>query len=146
MEREINYTPSAGSKVEYSENNTAWTRIYGLKSVPAIGDEPSKISTTTLDNETYETEVDGLMPAPKMNFEFNMEDPNVEANINLVDKLAKTKKPYYWKITKSNGIVHTYRSKVKYSFKEVQTNQISGFTMYHAPLEEIVTTIPEVTE
>lgn len=141
-EKEINYTPSAGSKIEYSEDNSTFTRIYGLLKVPAIGDEPNKISTTTLDNTEYETEVYGLMPAPKLNYDFNMEDPDVEANINQVVSLAESKKVYYWRVTKSNGIVHTYRSRVKYGFTEVGTNEISKFTMYHSPLEEIKTTIP----
>lgn len=142
-----NYTPSNGGKLEYSETKDGeYKRIYGLLKIPAIGDEPNKISTTSLDNTVYETEVDGLMPAPKLNFEFNMEDPQAESNINLVDTLAKSNKPYYWKITKANGILHSYRSKVKYSFKEEETDQISGFTMYHSPLEEIVTTIPVATE
>lgn len=142
-----NYTPTNGAKLEYSETESGtYTRIYGLLGIPAIGDEPNKIPTTTLDNTVYETEIDGLMPAPKLNFEFNMEDPSAESNINLVDTLAKSKKVYYWKITKANGIVHSYRSKVKYSFKEEESDQISGFTMYHSPIEEIETTIPVGTE
>lgn len=141
-----NYTASAGTKLEYATTqNGSYTRIYGLKSVPAIGDEPNKIDSTTLDNEKFETEVDGLMPAPKLNYEFNMEDPNAEANINLVDSLATTGNVYYWKLTYSNGIVHTYRSKVKYGFKEIGINEIAGFTMYHSPVEEIVTTIPSAS-
>ena len=137
-----NYTPSAGCMLEYSSGSDNWIRIYGLLTIPAIGEEPNKISTTTLDNEKYETEVDGLMPAPKLNYEFNMEDPSVDSNINLVDSIAKTGNVYNWKLTMSNGVVHTYRSKVKYGFKEVGTNEIAGFTMYHSPVEEIVTTIP----
>ncbi len=136
-------TPSGGSKIEYSETESgSYARIYGILSIPAIGDEPKKISTTTLDNIKYETEMDSLMPAPKMAFEFNMEDPEVAANINIVDLLATSGKSYYWKITLSNGIVHSYKSKVKYGFKQVDINAIAGFTMYHSPEEEIVTTIP----
>ena len=139
-----NYKASAGSKLEYSSTqNGTYTRIYGLLGIPAIGEEPNKIDTTTLDNEKYETEINGLMPAPKMAFEFNMEDPSAEANIKLVDTLATSGNTYYWKITLSNGIVHTYQSKVVYGFKEVGVNEIAGFTMYHAPTSEIVTTIPE---
>lgn len=136
-------TASAGTKIEYSETeNGTYTRILGVKTIPAIGDEPNKISTTCLDNTKYETEIDGLMPAPKMSFDFNMEDPSAEANIKTVDTLATSGKSYYWKITKSNGIVHTYKSKVKYGFKQLDINAISEFTMYHAPENEIVTTIP----
>ena len=140
---EKNYTPSAGSKLEYSTSESGtYTRIHGLLSTPSIGEEPNKIDTTTLDNEKYETNVNGLMPAPNLNYEFNMEDPDVEANINQVNTLAESGNTYYWKLTMSNGIVHSYRSKVTYGFKEVGVNEISGFTMYHAPIGEIVTTIP----
>ena len=148
-EREVNYTPTNGAKIEYGEDTpevSSWTRIYGLLNIPAIGEEPNKISTTTLDNETYETEVDGLMPAPKLSFEFNMEDPDTEANINIVHKLAESKKIYKWKITKANGVIHTYRSKVKYGFKEEESDNISGFTMYHSPIGEIENTIPNGAE
>lgn len=138
------YTPSAGSKLEYSSSlDGSYSKIAGLLSIPAIGDEPNKIDTTTLDNENFETNVDGLMPAPNLAFEFNMEDPDVNANIQLVDTLASSGTAYYWKITRSNGIVHSYQSKVKYGFKEVGVNAIAGFTMYHAPQAEIQTSFPE---
>lgn len=143
MEENRNYTPTNGGKLEYSETKDGtYKRIYGLLNIPEIGGEPNKISTTTLDNIEFETETNGLKPAPKLNFDFNMEDPNINANINIVDNLAKSKKVYYWKITKANGIVHEYRSKVIYSFKEEENDQISGFTMYHAPIEEIETILP----
>ncbi len=147
MNESKNYTPTNGGKLEYSETKGGtYKRIYGLLNIPEIGGEPNKISTTCLDNTKYETEINGLQPPVKLNYEFNMEDPNVDANINVVDNLAKSKKVYYWKITKANGIVHEYSSKVDYSFKEEENDQISGFTMYHAPIEEIETTIPVGTE
>lgn len=139
------YTISATSKLEYSatENGT-YNQIKGLKSIPNIGDEPSKIDTTTLDNEKFETEVNGLMPAVSLAFPFLMEDPKAGANITLVHSLADNT-VYFWKITRSNGIIHTFKSEVKYSFNEVGVNEIANFTMYLAPVEEIVTTVPSTS-
>lgn len=135
-------TLSAGSKVEYSSTeNGTYTKINGLLSIPQIGDTPEKVPTTSLDNLKYETSINGLMPAPEMAFEFNMEHPQAGANINLVDALANGS-VYYWKITNSNGIVHSYKSDVTYSFNETAVGDIFKFTMYHAPQEEITTTIP----
>lgn len=138
----MDYTPSAGSKLEYSATeNGSYTKINGLLSIPQIGDTPTKIDTTTLDNLKYETNVNGLMPAPDLTFQFNMEDPSAESNINLVNSLANDT-VYFWKITKSNGITHKYTSKVTYSFDETPVGDIAKFTMYHAPISEIETTIP----
>lgn len=136
------YTASAGSKLEYATTQGGTkTQITGLLSIPAIGDEPNKIDTTTLDNLKYETNVNGLMPAPSLAYEFNMEDPSATANIKIVDGLATSGAVYYWTLTLSNGVVHTYTSDVKYGFKEVGVNEIAGFTMYHSPRAEITTTV-----
>lgn len=136
------YTASAGSKLEYATTvSGSKTAITGLLTIPAIGDEPNKIDTTTLDNLKYETEINGLMPAPNLAYEFNMEDPSATANIKIVDELATTGSIYYWTLTLSNGVVHTYTSDVKYGFKEVGVNEIAGFTMYHSPQAEITTTV-----
>ncbi len=138
-----NYTISAGSKLEYATSQGGnYTKIAGLLAIPAIGDEPNKIDTTSLDNEKYETDINALMPAPSLAFNFNLEDPSATANIAVVHNLASTDTVYYWRITMSNGITHEYTSDVKYSFDEVGVNEIANFTMYHAPRTEIVTTVP----
>lgn len=140
------YTPSAGGKLEYADSvSGTYTKISGLKSIPAIGEEPNKISTTNLDNLIYETEVDGLMPAPKLNFEFDMEDPTADANINKAVALATAGTVKYWKLTYSNGIVHSFQSKVKIGYNEVGVDEIAGFTMYLTPIGEITTTVPSAS-
>lgn len=136
------YSSSAGSKLEYSVNGTTWTPMVGLKSIPAIGAKPNAIDTTTLDNVKYETNVNGLMPAPELEFSFNMEDPRAEANIAVAYGMAQDKQVREWKITYANGVTHTYSSAVNISFDELPVNEIAKFTMYHAPVSEIVTTIP----
>ena len=139
----INYTASMGSKLEYSEDNgTTWKPIVGLTAIPEIGAKPSTIDTTTLDNLKFETIIYGLMPAVEFEFLFNMEDPNVEANIATawgqhIDGVVRE-----WRITYSNGVTHKYKSRSICSFSELPTNEIAKFTMYHAPIEEIVTDIP----
>lgn len=135
-----NYTASAGSKLEYKDGST-WKQIKGLKAIPEIGGEPNKIDTTSLDNTKYMTEINGLMSAPNLTFEFNLEDPTIEANIYLVDQLSKTATKE-WKITYSTGITIEYKSDTTYSFNEVGVDEISSFTMYHAPTEEPTITIP----
>lgn len=135
------YTASKGSKLEYQTGST-WTQVKGLLAIPEIGSEPNKISTTSLDNLKYETEVNGLMPAPALSFEFNMEDPEVTANINLVHTLSQDTTAKAWKITYSNGVTVEYNSKTIYSFNEVGVDEIAGFTMHHAPEGEPTITIP----
>ena len=82
------------------------------------------------------------MPAPKLNYEFNMEDPEVSSNIDVVMGLASSGLEYYWRVTRGNGLVHKYKSKVKFSYSEERANEISKFTMYHSPKGEVVTELP----
>lgn len=143
---EKNFSTSIGSKLEYGTSKGTYNkRLYGLLSIPEIGGEPNEIDTTSLDNTEYETVQYGLKPAVKFAIEFNMEDPNTEANINLVHQLSESKQTYYFKITRGNGITHEFASKVKYGFSEVGVNEIDKFTLYLAPIEEIETTIPAGT-
>ena len=146
MNEQRDYATSIGSKLEYGTTKGTYNkRLYGWLNIPEIGGEPNEIDTTSLDNEEFETVKYGLKPAVKLPIEFNMEDPNTEANIYLVHQMAETKQIYYFKITRGNGITHEFASKVKYGFSEVGTNEIDKFTLYLAPIEEIETTIPAET-
>lgn len=140
----VSYTSYNGSKLEYKIGST-WKQIPGLLKIPAIGGEPNSISTTTLDNTKYETEQYGLMPAVKLAYEFNMEDPSAEANIKLASDLEDAKSINEWKITYANGITIEYRSKTITSIKEGQSGDLIGFSMYHNPISEPIRTIPEVS-
>ncbi len=138
------YTSYNGSKLEYKSGST-WKQIPGLLKIPAIGGEPNSISTTTLDNTKYETEQYGLMPAVKLPYEFNMEDPSLEANIKLASDLEDAGEIDDWKITYANGITVEYRSKTKTSIKEGQSGDLIGFSMYHNPISEPVRKLPTIT-
>lgn len=141
---EKDYSTSIGAKLEYGTSNSTYNkRLYGWLQIPAIGEEPNELDTTTLDNEEFETSKYGLKPAVKMAIEFNMQDPDTEANINLVHTMAESKETYYFKITRPNGIIHTFASKVKYGFNEIGVNEIDKFTLFLAPIGEPVTTMPE---
>ncbi len=140
----LSYSSYNGSKLEYKSDST-WKQIPGLLKIPAIGGEPNSISTTTLDNTKYETEQYGLMPAVKLAYDLNMEDPNAEANIKLVSDLEDAKSINEWKITYSNGITIEYKSKTLTSIKEGQSGELIGFSMYHNPISEPVRTIPTVS-
>lgn len=143
MEETLNYSTYNGSKLEYSETEIgARTQIKGLLSIPDIGGEPNEIDTTTLDNEKYETSKYGLMPAVKLPYEFNLEDPNATANIKLASDLEDSGKTLYWWLTLSNGIVISYRSKVITDIKGGGSGDLIKFGMYHNPISEITRTIP----
>jgi hypothetical protein len=140
---EKDYSTSIGSILKYGEAKGNYDkRLYGWLSIPAIGEEPNEIDTTTLDNEEYETVKYGLKPAVKMAIEFNMEDPNTKANINLVHGMEEAKSTYYFEITRPNGITHEFASKVKYGYNEIGVNEIDKFTLYLAPIGEVETTVP----
>lgn len=140
----VSYTSYNGSKLEYKVGSN-WKQIPGLLKIPAIGGEPNSISTTTLDNTKYETEQYGLMPAVKLAYEFNMEDPSAEANIKLASDLEDAKTINEWKITYANGITIEYRSKTITSIKEGQSGDLIGFSMYHNPISEPVRTLPSIS-
>lgn len=140
----LSYSSYNGSKLEYKTGST-WKQIPGLLKIPAIGGEPNSISTTTLDNTKYETEQYGLMPAVKLAYEFNMEDPTATANIKLASDLEDAKSINEWKITYANGITVTYSSKTITSIKEGQSGDLIGFSMYHNPISEPERTLPSVS-
>ena len=50
--------------------------------------------------------MNGLKPAQAYNFDFNMENPSVEANIKIASDLEDSKKIYFWKYTLTNGIIY----------------------------------------
>lgn len=146
MNEQRDYATSIGSILKYGTTKGAYNkRLFGWLQIPAIGEEPNEIDTTTLDNTEFETAKYGLKPAVKMAIEFNMEDPDTEANINLVHDMAETGQTYYFEITRPNGIKHEFASKVKYGYNEIGVNEIDKFTLYLAPIGEVETTVPTGT-
>lgn len=145
-EREKSYSTYNGAKLEFASTESGErTRIYGLNSIPDIGGEPNEIDTTNLDNIKYETSMYGLMPATKLPYEFNLEDPNVNSNIKLASDLEDSKSIYHWWLTLPNGIVFYYRSKVITDIKGGSSGDLVKFGMYHNPISEIKRTIPETS-
>lgn len=144
MEEETrNYHAYSQSKLEYSATSSGtYARIYGLRVVPDIGGEPDDIETTTLDNVKYKTAIMGLQDIQKYTFEFNMEDPSAESNFKIASDLEDSGNIYYWKLTLSNGIVISFRSKVTTSIQGGQYGDLIGFTMTLAPIGEPEKTIP----
>lgn len=141
MDEVLDYSTFNGTKLEYKEGNS-WKQIKGLTTVPDIGGEPNDVDTTTLDNEKYETSKYGLMPAVKLAYEFNLEDPSATANIKVASDLEDTGLAYDWRLTYKNGIVITYKSKVKTDIKGGGSGDLLKFGMYHNPITEITRTIP----
>lgn len=132
-----------GAKLEYSTTSTgSYTQIYGLLTIPDIGGTPNKIDTTDLDNTEYETSIMGLKPAVELDFEFNMEDPAVTANIKVASDLEDANTDYYFKLTYPNGIVVSFDSKVRTTIQGGSSQDLQKFTMHLAPNSEPVVTIP----
>lgn len=138
-----NYHAYSQTKLEYSTtSNGTYIRLYGLKVVPDIGSEPEDIETTTLDNQKFKTSILGLQDVQKYTFEFNMEDPNAEANYKKACDIEDSGDVYYWKLTLSNGVVISFRSKATTSIKGGEYGDLIGFNMTLAPIGEPTKTIP----
>ena len=143
QEEERNYHAYSQTKLEYSSTvNGSYKRLYGLRVVPDIGGEPDDIETTTLDNKKYKTAILGLQDIQKYTFEFNMEDPAVESNYKIASDLEDSGDVYYWKLTLSNGIELSFRSKVTTAIQGGEYGDLIGFTMTLAPIGEPEKTIP----
>ena len=138
-----NYHAYSQSKLEYcaTESGT-YTRLYGLRVIPDIGGEPDDIETTSLDNVKYKTSILGLQDIQKYTFEFNMEDPSADSNFKKASDLEDSGDVYYWKLTLSNGIIISFRSKVTTAIQGGEYGDLIGFSMTLAPIGEPVKTIP----
>lgn len=144
MEEERKYHTFSQSKLEYSATSEGqYTRIYGLRVIPDIGSEPEDIETTCLDNKKFKTAILGLQDVQKYTFEFNMEDPEAEANYKKACDVEDSGAIYYWKLTLSNGIVISFRSKATTSIQGGEYGDLIGFTMTLSPIDEPTKTIPE---
>lgn len=142
-EEQLNYHSFSGTKLEYSEtSNGTYTQIKGITQVPDIGSEPEDIETTTMDNKKYKTSIPGLQDVQKYTFEFNMEDPTAESNIKLASDLEDEDTPVFWKLTYSNGITISFKSKVTTMIKGGSTGDLLGFSMTLNPIGEPEKTIP----
>lgn len=132
-----------GAKLEYAETQSGtYTQLYGLSDIPDIGGTPNRIDTTDLDNTEFETSILGLKPALELDFTFNMEDPNVEANIAIASNLEDTKQTYYWKLTYPNGIVVAFDSEVRTTILGGASQDLQKFTLHLSPNSEPTITIP----
>ena len=136
-EVEANYHSYTGTTLGYAASAEGpFTTIKGLITTPDIGSEPEDIDTTTMDNIKYKTAIPGLQDIQKYTFEFNMEDPDAEANIKLVSDLEDAGTVSYWQYKLSNGIKITFRSTVKTMIKGGSYGDLIGFSMTLYPIDE----------
>lgn len=137
------YSAYNGSKLEYKDSSgSSYTQIYGIRQTPDIGGTPNRIDTTDLDNTTFETAINGLQPAQEFDFEFNMEDPNLTANIYLVSQLEDSGETYEFKYTLANDITVEFESDVRTTILGGSSGDLIGFQMHLSPISEPVVTIP----
>ena len=139
-----------GTKLEFSTDNSTWTRVYGLASTPDFGGEPNTIDSTTLDNTEYETNVLGLQPSNVLSYEINMmalikENKDIH-NLTLIQALADKKTPVYWRLTKASGVIFTYEAIVKLQYNADEQSAIEKFTMFHSLKSKITVKIPTISE
>lgn len=144
MNDEVTYSLGHQTKIEYGEDieSPEYTKLNGPKEIPEIGGTPDEVDADDLDCVDFHKVQDGLMPAVKLDIPFNMEDPDINANINLVHQMKISKKVYKFRITYTNEITVVIRSKVKYSFNAVNPNELLGFTMHLSAIGEPDITVP----
>lgn len=131
------YHSYSGTKLSYSTTESgSYKQIYGITTSPDIGSEPETIETTTMDNLKFKTAIQGLQEVQSYTFEFNMEDPDVEANFKLATDLEDAGTIAYWKYELSNGVTVTFRSKVTTMIRGGSYGDIIGFNMTLSPIDE----------
>lgn len=146
-----------GTKLEFSEDGTTYTRVYGLASTPDLGGEPATIDSTVLDNTEYETAVRGLQPAIQLSYEFNVMDLSKnDANLRQIYKYCTKKingeenpnyrKILYWKLTKASGVVIEYQAIPRISYSADGQGSIEKFVMYHEIKSNASVKLPEISD
>ena len=104
------FTLGHGTKIEYSatENGT-YKQLYGATSIPEIGGDADQVSTDSLDNQKFNTSIDGLMPAINLDIPFNLDAQSAQANIKEVADMEATGNEYYFRITYNSGVIVALR-------------------------------------
>ena len=140
------YAISAGTKLSYGtlvegELPTNWTDLLGCTEIPDLGSAPQNVDSTTLDNLKFTTSVPGLIDIGTIDFPFNLEKPAASANINVIAGLDENT-VYGWKVTYASGITVAFKSKARYSFGAVSSNELETFTLHLTPEDGLNITVP----
>lgn len=139
------YKISAGSKLSYATSKTGtYNDLKGCTQIPQLLASPESVDSTTLDNLKNKTSVPGLQDLGQVEFPFNLEVPETDANINVIAGLDSDT-TYFWKVTYASGITVTIESKPSYYFNEVGVNEIESFTLVLTPENDLDVVVPKAS-
>lgn len=149
------YKIMTGAKLYYCTLNTSgeipstptWNQIIGLNNIPDIGDAPETVEATTFDDLVYNAYVTGLQDVSDLEFGFNLEMPNANANIYTVYTLATASgdPAYGWKLQYASGITVTFISRCRYTLTGGAPGDLTTFNLNLTPMNGLNIVVPSST-
>lgn len=115
---------SQGTKLEYSEDGTAWTEVGGVKSIPEMGGSPQTIDVTTLKSLRQES-IEGLQQNQSLAFQCVYQGDNFKT----LAPLSGNKKQYKWKVTFPDSTTSTFTGSFTIKTDSYGTNAALSFTI-----------------
>lgn len=115
---------SQGTKLEYSEDGTAWNQVGGVKTIPEMGGSPQTIDVTTLSSLRQES-IEGLQQNQSLAFQCVYQGDNFKA----LAALSGNHKQYNWKVTFPDGTTSTFTGSFVIKTDSYGTNAALGFTI-----------------
>ncbi len=115
---------SQGTKLEYSEDGTAWNAVGGVKTIPELGGSPQTIDVTTL-SSTRQESIEGLQQNQSLAFQCVYQGDNFKA----LAALSGNHKQYKWKVTFPDGTTSTFTGSFVIKTDSYGTNAALSFTI-----------------
>ena len=115
---------SQGTKLEYSEDGSAWNQVGGVKTIPEMGGSPQTIDVTTLSSPRQES-IEGLQQNQSLAFQCVYQGDNFKA----LAALSGNHKQYKWKVTFPDGTTSTFKGSFVIKTDSYGTNAALGFTI-----------------
>ena len=115
---------SQGTKLEYSEDGTAWNPVGGVKTSPELGGSPQTIDVTTL-SLTRQESIEGLQQNQSLAFQCVYQGDNFKA----LAALSGNHKQYKWKVTFPDSTTSTFTGSFVIKTDSYGTNAALSFTI-----------------
>ena len=137
------YSTFQGSTLEYSTTDGGVkVAIAGVKASSDKGSTPATVDATTLDETEQRIAVKGLQDVQQITYDFNMDTPDADSNIQVAYTAAGLDQILWFYETYANGLVLSYSGEPSIIYTAGAVDEVTAFQMVVTVSSEIATTFP----